>query len=185
MEFRTDRDMAVAAAEIILAVRRFAERMDTPATPLRATVNIENLPGKAVNSGSGKECLLLDMRAIEEGFFRTQIDAVKTIVREVVGRYDANVTIDDLSLGLPTPFGSDIPHLLEDSARTVGVPFINLPSMPGQDAANVAKAGVPVGMIFVESRAGESHNHTEYTSSEQMELGVQVLTQALITAASR
>jgi acetylornithine deacetylase/succinyl-diaminopimelate desuccinylase-like protein len=43
----------------------------------------------------------------------------------------------------------------------------------------VLAAAVPIGMIFVPSRDGISHHPDEYTTPEELDLGVEVLAGAL------
>jgi N-carbamoyl-L-amino-acid hydrolase len=50
-----------------------------------------------------------------------------------------------------------------------------LPSGPLHDAAEVARAGVPTVMIFVQSLRGLSHTKLEDTKEEHLQLSVQAL----------
>ena len=50
-----------------------------------------------------------------------------------------------------------------------------LPSGPLHDAAEVARAGVPTVMLFVQSLRGLSHTKLEDTREEHLELSVQAL----------
>ena len=50
-----------------------------------------------------------------------------------------------------------------------------LPSGPLHDAAEIARAGIPTVMIFVQSLRGLSHTKLEDTKPEQLELSVQAL----------
>ena len=50
-----------------------------------------------------------------------------------------------------------------------------LPSGPLHDAAEVARAGVPTVMVFVQSLRGLSHTKLEDTKPEHLELAVQAL----------
>ena len=47
-----------------------------------------------------------------------------------------------------------------------------MPSGPLHDAAEVARAGIPTVMMFVQSLAGISHNRIEDTKAEHLELAV-------------
>ena len=50
-----------------------------------------------------------------------------------------------------------------------------LPSGPLHDAAEIAKAGVPTVMMFVQSLHGISHNKIEDTKEEHIEMSVTAL----------
>jgi N-carbamoyl-L-amino-acid hydrolase len=50
-----------------------------------------------------------------------------------------------------------------------------LPSGPLHDAAEVARAGIPTVMVFVQSLRGLSHTKLEDTKPEHLDLAVQAL----------
>jgi N-carbamoyl-L-amino-acid hydrolase len=50
-----------------------------------------------------------------------------------------------------------------------------LPSGPLHDAAEVARAGIPTVMMFVQSSGGISHNKIEDTKEEHLELAIAAL----------
>ena len=50
-----------------------------------------------------------------------------------------------------------------------------VPSGPLHDAAEVARAGIPTVMLFVQSLRGLSHTKVEDTKPEHLELSVQAL----------
>jgi N-carbamoyl-L-amino-acid hydrolase len=50
-----------------------------------------------------------------------------------------------------------------------------LPSGPLHDAAEVARAGIPTVMVFVQSLRGLSHTKLEDTRDEHLELAVRAL----------
>ncbi|MBI4623329.1 MAG: M20/M25/M40 family metallo-hydrolase, partial [Verrucomicrobia bacterium] len=72
----------------------------------------------------------------------------------------------------PILFHPDLVALCTEAvAETSGVPH-QLPSGPLHDAAEVARAGVPTVMMFVQSLHGISHNKIEDTREEHLELCV-------------
>jgi len=72
----------------------------------------------------------------------------------------------------PQPFHPELIALCDDAIReTCGVSH-RLPSGPLHDAAEVAAAGVPTVMMFVQSLHGISHNRIEDTREEHIELAV-------------
>jgi N-carbamoyl-L-amino-acid hydrolase len=58
-----------------------------------------------------------------------------------------------------------------------------LPSGPLHDAAEVARAGIPTVMMFVQSLQGISHNKIENTLEEHLELSVIALDRLAAKAA--
>ena len=66
-------------------------------------------------------------------------------------------------------------ELADESVREVAGESHRLPSGPLHDAAEVARAGVPTVMVFVQSLRGLSHTKLEDTKEEHLELSVQAL----------
>jgi N-carbamoyl-L-amino-acid hydrolase len=72
----------------------------------------------------------------------------------------------------PVPFDAALIGLCEEAIREVSGVSHRLPSGPLHDAAEVARAGVPTVMMFVQSLLGISHNKAEDTLEEHLELSV-------------
>jgi N-carbamoyl-L-amino-acid hydrolase len=75
----------------------------------------------------------------------------------------------------PIPFDSRLIGLAEESIREMSGTCHLLPSGPLHDAAEVARAGIPTVMIFVQSLRGLSHTKLEDTKDEHLELAVRAL----------
>ena len=72
----------------------------------------------------------------------------------------------------PRPFNDELIALCDESIRETCGQSHRLPSGPLHDAAEVARAGVPTVMMFVQSLHGISHNKIEDTKEEHLELCV-------------
>ena len=72
----------------------------------------------------------------------------------------------------PILFNKELVDLCDQSITETGAKPHRLPSGPLHDAAEVARAGVPTGMMFVQSLRGISHNKVEDTKEEHLELAV-------------
>ena len=66
-------------------------------------------------------------------------------------------------------------ELAEEAVREISGTSHRLPSGPLHDAAEVARAGVPTVMLFVQSLRGLSHTKLEDTKEEHLELAVEAL----------
>jgi beta-ureidopropionase / N-carbamoyl-L-amino-acid hydrolase len=75
----------------------------------------------------------------------------------------------------PILFDERLVELADESIREVCGTSHRLPSGPLHDAAEVARAGVPTVMLFVQSLRGLSHTKLEDTKEEHLELAVQAL----------
>jgi hydantoinase/carbamoylase family amidase len=72
----------------------------------------------------------------------------------------------------PRPFSDELIALCDESIRETCGKSHRLPSGPLHDGAEVAAAGVPTVMMFVQSLHGISHNKIEDTKEEHLELCV-------------
>ena len=75
----------------------------------------------------------------------------------------------------PILFDAELIELADESIREVAGTSHRLPSGPLHDAAEVARAGIPTVMLFVQSLRGLSHTRLEDTNEEHLELSVQAL----------
>ena len=72
----------------------------------------------------------------------------------------------------PILFNDDLIGLCDEAIREVAGTSHRLPSGPLHDAAEVARAGIPTVMMFVQSLYGISHNKIEDTLEEHLEQSV-------------
>jgi beta-ureidopropionase / N-carbamoyl-L-amino-acid hydrolase len=75
----------------------------------------------------------------------------------------------------PILFDDTLIGFADDAIREVAGASHRLPSGPLHDAAEVARAGVPTVMLFVQSLDGLSHTKLEDTKPEHLELSVAAL----------
>jgi len=72
----------------------------------------------------------------------------------------------------PRPFNDELIAMCDEAIGETCGQRHRLPSGPLHDAAEVAAAGVPTVMMFVQSLHGISHNKIEDTKEEHLELCV-------------
>ena len=85
----------------------------------------------------------------------------------------------------PAVLGAGAQAALRESIAEREIEVVELPSGAGHDAGILAAAGVDAGMLFVRSlNGGISHSPDELSSPEDVELAVEVLTDALRRVAS-
>ena len=75
----------------------------------------------------------------------------------------------------PVPFHPALIELCEQAIQEVAGSSYRMPSGPLHDAAEVARAGIPTVMLFVQSLRGISHNKIEDTKEDDIALAVQAL----------
>jgi N-carbamoyl-L-amino-acid hydrolase len=72
----------------------------------------------------------------------------------------------------PILFNKELVDLCDQSIAETGAKPHRLPSGPLHDAAEVARAGVPTVMMFVQSLHGISHNKIENTEEAHLEMAI-------------
>jgi N-carbamoyl-L-amino-acid hydrolase len=119
------------------------------------------------------ECrLTLDQRHLDA----PALAAMLREAQEAADRFarEGNVTVSWERLWRiePVLFAPDLLRFCDEAIAGVGARPHRLPSGPLHDAAEVARAGVPTVMMFVQSLHGISHNKIEDTREEHLELCV-------------
>ena len=82
------------------------------------------------------------------------------------------VTWEPLQSIAPQPFHAELTALCEEAIRATCGHSHRLPSGPLHDAAEMAAAGLPTAMMFVQSLHGISHSRREDTKEEHLALAV-------------
>ncbi|KOF56482.1 MULTISPECIES: M20 family metallo-hydrolase [Clostridium] len=123
--------------------------------------------------------------------FEFEVRALKNeVIYEIVSEFieeaeklskeeNINIKFDNISKSSSVIINEDISGVLKDSCDKVAESMY-LPSGAGHDANHINNIA-PVGMIFVPSKDGKSHCPEEYTSYEEIEVGVTALIQSLIS----
>jgi acetylornithine deacetylase/succinyl-diaminopimelate desuccinylase-like protein len=152
-------DALVAAAEYVLRVREAAAGIEGAV----ATVGELALEPGAANVVPERVRLTVDARAPDE-------ERLDRLVAEL-GLEDAHYVIPPVRLS---------PEVLREEVERRGLPLVALPSGAGHDAGVLAAAGVESSMLFVRSlNGGASHSPEEFSSDEDIELALEVLTSTL------
>jgi hydantoinase/carbamoylase family amidase len=161
------RDAFLAAAKMGLEIYAIAERHGGVCTIGSCTTK----PG--IVTSVVEECrITLDQRHLDPAalaeMFRDARDASAKFESEgkVSASWERIWHIE------PVPFNPSLVGLCEEAIRETCRSAHRLPSGPLHDAAEVARAGVPTAMMFVQSLGGISHNKIEDTREEHLELCV-------------
>jgi N-carbamoyl-L-amino-acid hydrolase len=162
-------DAFLAAARFSLDVREIAVRHGGVGTNGRVC----NSPG--IPTAVAGECTLtLDMRHIDAAQLQAMLSETHTASERISGEEGVPVQWHTLYQSPPQLFDSHLVGLCDEAIReAVGADMSHrMPSGPGHDAIEMAWAGVPTAMLFVQSLRGLSHNKDEDTRVEHLELAV-------------
>jgi N-carbamoyl-L-amino-acid hydrolase len=176
------RDALAGAARLELEIREIAKR--TGAGAVCTMGGVETKPGIVTSVVETAECLL-DQRHLDAERLSAMLDEAKRASEAYAKDEDVTVEWDRIWNIEPILFDDALIELADEAIREVSGSSHRLPSGPLHDAAEVARAGVPTVMVFVQSLRGLSHTKLEDTKREHLELSVQALdrlaTKALAT----
>ena len=166
------RDALAGAARLELEIRELAKRTGDGAVCTMGGVVTK--PGIVTSVVETAECLL-DQRHLDAAKLAAMLDEAKQASERFAQEEDVEVEWERLWKIEPILFDERLIELADESIRDVAGTSHRLPSGPLHDAAEVARAGVPTVMLFVQSLRGLSHTKLEDTKKEHLELAVQAL----------
>ena len=166
------RDALAGAARLELEIRGIAKRIGEGAVCTMGGVVTK--PGIVTSVVETAECLL-DQRHLDAVKLAEMLDNAKAASRRFAQEEDLEVEWERIWNIEPILFDERLIELADESIKDVAGTSHRLPSGPLHDAAEVARAGVPTVMIFVQSLRGLSHTKLEDTKEEHLELSVQAL----------
>ena len=173
---RLRHDPLLVAAEIISFVRRLTQEMGGHQV---GTVGRIDVHPNLVNVVPSTVTITVDLRHTDET--RLQVAEARLAQRLQELATAEGVTIDTRPLARfePISFDSQMVALVEHTAQSFGYTTRRMPSGAGHDAQMLARV-CPTAMIFVPSANGLSHNIAEFTASEDLERGANVLLAMLL-----
>jgi N-carbamoyl-L-amino-acid hydrolase len=166
------RDALAGAAKLELEIREIAKRTGDGAVCTMG--GVVTRPGIVTSVVETAECLL-DQRHLDAVKLAEMLSNAEAASRRFAQEEDIEVGWERIWNIEPILFDEGLISLAEESIREVAGESHQLPSGPLHDAAEVARAGVPTVMLFVQSLRGLSHTKLEDSKEEHLELAVQAL----------
>jgi N-carbamoyl-L-amino-acid hydrolase len=166
------RDALAGAAKLELEIREIAKRVGGGAVCTMGGVVTK--PGIVTSVVETAECLL-DQRHLDATQLAEMLSNAEAASRRFAQEEGIEVEWEKIWSIEPILFDERLLELADESVREVAGSSHRLPSGPLHDAAEVARAGIPTVMLFVQSLRGLSHTKLEDTKEEHLELSVQAL----------
>jgi beta-ureidopropionase / N-carbamoyl-L-amino-acid hydrolase len=166
------RDALAGAAKLELEIREIAGRVGDGAVCTMGSVVTR--PGIVTSVVETAECLL-DQRHLVASKLAEMLSNGEAASRRFAQEENIDVEWERIWNIEPILFDEGLISLADEAVREVAGRSHRLPSGPLHDAAEVARAGVPTVMLFVQSLRGLSHTKLEDTREEHLELAVQAL----------
>ncbi|WP_223587770.1 Zn-dependent hydrolase [Neobacillus bataviensis] len=171
-------DALTAAARVMLVIEEEASKTGTT---VGTVGQVQVLPG-GINIIPGHVEFTLDLRDIDENVR----DGVEYQIRKAAAKICENqgvkLTIEDLQRVAPAPCSDLIKNAASEAFESLGLEVQFLPSGAGHDGMQLMDL-CPMGMIFIRSKNGISHDPAEWSSKEDCRDGANVLYQTVLKLA--
>jgi beta-ureidopropionase / N-carbamoyl-L-amino-acid hydrolase len=165
------RDALAAAAKLALDIRSIAGRHKDAVCTMGS---IKTFPG-IVTAVVGRCEATLDQRDLSADILAEMFSEAKQASERFAKEEGCTVEWSKIWGIEPIQFDPALVDFCEAAVTEISGKTIRLPSGPLHDAAEVARAGIPSVMMFVQSLRGISHNKIEDTKEEYLELAVRAM----------
>jgi N-carbamoyl-L-amino-acid hydrolase len=166
------RDALAGAAKLALEIRAIAREVGDGA--VCTSGNVVCRPGIVTSVVETAE-QLLDQRHLDAGKLARLLSLAKEASERFAAEENVEVEWERIWNIEPILFDETLVELADAAIGVIAGTSHRLPSGPLHDAAEVARAGVPTVMLFVQSLRGLSHTKLEDTKPEHLELSVAAL----------
>ncbi len=166
------RDALAGAAKLALELRHIAARAGGGAVCTSGDVVCS--PGIVTSVVETAE-QLLDQRHLDADKLAALLADAKAQSSRFAEEEELAVEFERIWSIEPILFHEQLIEFADEAVKEVAGSSHRLPSGPLHDAAEVARAGIPTVMLFVQSLRGLSHTKLEDTKEEHLELSVQAL----------
>jgi beta-ureidopropionase / N-carbamoyl-L-amino-acid hydrolase len=168
------RDAFLAAAKMASEIYEIAKRSGQGPSRTGGVCTIGSCTTKpGIVTSVVEECrIALDQRHLDAKALQKMLEDAKAASEKFAGEGNVDVSWERIWNIEPILFNNELIAMSDAAISESGAKPHRLPSGPLHDAAEVARAGVPTVMMFVQSLHGISHNKMEDTKEEHLESAV-------------
>ena len=170
-------DPALVAAEITVFLRQLAKKMGGDQV---CTVGKVDIHPNLTNVVAAKAMITLDVRNTDEELLKFAESKIAEYLQVVASAEGVKITTRELARFEPVVFDDRVIDCVERIAKDQGNSVQRMPSGAGHDAQMLARV-CPSGMIFVPSVKGISHNPSEFTETDDLIAGANILLHTMLS----
>jgi allantoate deiminase len=174
------KDPLVAAANIIEIIEDEVKKYKNAV----GTVGKMSVKPGGVNVIPGQVEFTFDLRDIDKNVRNNIEQNIAAKAKKICQDRGVELVIEDLQRVPPAPCSTEIQEIIRNSCKELGIDTMTLPSGAGHDGMQLIDL-CPIGMIFVRSKNGISHNPEEWSSKEDCAKGTQVLYHSVLELAGK
>ncbi len=175
------RDAFMAAAETAMLLERLARESDS--VYITGTVGQISLEPNVASVIPGRAVFTVDIRSISLADKDALLEKLRAGIEEIRVRRGVSVSSRLLNHDRPVLCDGHLCDVLRGSAAELGIPCCDLISGPYHDSLILGDL-MKVGMLFVPSRDGISHDRAEFTRVEDIAAGTDILAAAMLELAN-
>jgi N-carbamoyl-L-amino-acid hydrolase len=168
-------DALVAASQVVLAVNQIGNTLGQQV----ATVGKMEVLPNAANVVPGWVEMSLDIRDLSSLHINSLLKQLRIHLEEIAVATNTQIRLNPCLHNEPALAKPYIQQEIALACENLNLSCTYLPSRASHDAQEIAQI-CDMGMIFVPSLMGVSHDASEYTSPEERVQGANVLLQTLI-----
>ncbi len=170
------KDALVAAAQLVLETEKIAKEAGPTCV---ATVGRLEVKSAALNVVPGEVFMTFDIRDIQKGTRDKMVDDIIKIVPKIASENNLEFTLKETSRLIPVVLPEKMIKINSTACDKLNIPVHKMPSGASHDAQVMAGI-VDVGMVFIRSKDGVSHNPKEYSNPEDIAVGTSVLLETVL-----
>ncbi|MCH6235835.1 M20 family metallo-hydrolase [Cognataquiflexum rubidum] len=170
-------DALIAASKLVLAVNEVVNSYEGSQV---GSVGKISVPSGAPNIIPGKVEMSLQMRDLSSEKIMKMFADIEQRAAQIAKGTKTEIKFEYLSPGAtPTIASKEIQDKMLQAAQSLGISYIKMQSGAGHDVQEMGKLG-PIGLVFIPSKDGISHNPKEYSSPAEMAYGANVMLQTVL-----
>lgn len=165
-------DALIAASKLVLAVNEVVNSYEGAQV---GSVGKISVPSGAPNIIPGRVEMSLQMRDLSTEKIMKMYADIEKRAEQIAHETHTEIKFENLNLGTtPIMASKEIQDKMAQAAQSLGISYINMQSGAGHDVQEMGKLG-PIGLVFIPSKDGISHNPKEYSSPSEMANGANVM----------
>lgn len=175
------KDALVASSEIVVAIEKLVHAYGQKHTV--GTVGLLEVYPNAANVIPGQVRFTIDMRDNVMDTKEVLLKKIKELFLDIEQKRGVTIDYELLNHDTPRSCHANINQVVESICLNKNIPFHKMVSGAYHDSIFVAEFA-PTTMIFVPSKGGVSHHHSEWTDFDDIKKGADVLLNSLFVIAN-
>lgn len=170
-------DALIAAAKLVLAVNEVVNSYEGAQV---GSVGKISVPSGAPNIIPGRVEMSLQMRDLSTEKIMKMYADIERRSEQIAKETNTKIQFENLNLGTTPTFASEeIQEKMMAAANALAISYIKMQSGAGHDVQEMAALG-PIGLVFIPSKDGISHNPKEYSTSKEMANGADIMLRTVL-----